>query len=205
MKLRFSEVLCRYVSYTHTESMEQLLTQVTETNQATNTITQEMILIRTDIASDRKVRSNETRAIVSDGPQRRDERNRSKILSNQLTTFQKYASPFGELFVRKTSRSQSFSSEVGQTPPGAYTVDESSWVFMPSFLSSCVNFRHLNTCGTIQRSLRTYPIIPGKHPVWDMCADANVQGIQKLISEGQVSPFSVDKQGKTLLHVRFSV
>jgi hypothetical protein len=84
----------------------------------------------------------------------------------------------------------------------SYTRDESTWIFMPSFFSCCIDFRYLNSCGYIQRSLRTYPVVRNDHPVWEMCWSGDVIGIQKLFTERQLSPFSVDPWGNTLLHVR---
>jgi len=34
-----------------------------------------------------------------------------------------------------------------------------------------------------------------------MCEDGDLKGMQTILSEGQVSPFSVDSAGWTLLHV----
>jgi hypothetical protein len=83
-----------------------------------------------------------------------------------------------------------------------YTRSESAWIFVPSFLSRHFDFRYLNTCGHIERSIRTYPMIPDNHTVWNMCRMGDLNGIQKLLSARQISPFSVDSDGDTLLHVR---
>jgi len=74
-------------------------------------------------------------------------------------------------------------------------------VFVPSFASACVNYQYMNTCGFVQRSIRIYPIIPSNHPIWNLCYNGDLKGIQALLNEGQVSPFSVDRWGNTLLHV----
>jgi hypothetical protein len=73
---------------------------------------------------------------------------------------------------------------------------------LPSFLSYAFDFRYLNTCGYVERALRTYPVLPYDHPVWNMCWGGNLKGIQKLLSDRQISPFSIDDRGNTMLHVR---
>ncbi|KAH8672816.1 hypothetical protein BGZ60DRAFT_527110 [Tricladium varicosporioides] len=157
-------------------------------------------LALTATLADRKVPFHETQDIVRDSPQSHGQVRRSTLVTNYNTIFRIYSSPFGNLFVRKTSKSQTLSRNVEPSPSRAHNVDESSWVFMPSFISSCINFRYLSTCGTVQRSLRTYPVISEGHPIWKLCKDGNVQGIQELLNGRQVSPFSINMRGKTLLH-----
>jgi hypothetical protein len=96
-------------------------------------------------------------------------------------------------------------NEVDTSSSNTYTQSESTWIFMPSFLSCAVDFRYLNTCGYIERTIRTYPVISRRHPRWEMCFDGDVKGIQKLIGDRQISPFSIDIYGNTLLQVRSDI
>ena len=174
--------------------------QVAATNQAASNITQELALIHISLASGHKGNCSEA-FDVAKYPKRRGQ-SKKLMDSSKQSTFQTYTTPFGKIFVRKISRSVSFSNEVVQSSSGPY---ESSWVFMPSFLSSCVDFRYSSSYGNIQRSLRIFPVIQYNHPVWRMCEKGNLEAIQKLVSERQVSPFSVNSRGETLLHVRLSM
>jgi hypothetical protein len=85
----------------------------------------------------------------------------------------------------------------------AYNRSETAWVFLPSFFSRCVELKYVSILGSVQRSLRIYPLLPNSHPIWDMCRCGNLKGVQTLLSERQVSPFSVDSGGRTLLYVGF--
>lgn len=175
-----------------------LLTQVSATNEATTTITKK--LARMNIVS------NDQRDDYIAGSvavkRRRQQRGQAKQnLRKQSTDFYKYKSPFGKLYIRKKSRPASFSNDEEQAASKAYTTTESDWVFMPSFYPRCIQIKYLNACGKVQGSIRTYPVIPFAHPVWYMCVGGDVQGMQKLFSERQISPYCVNETGLTLLHV----
>ncbi len=58
----------------------------------------------------------------------------------------------------------------------------------------------MNAYGYIQRALKIYPIIPDDHPIWRMSVRGDLEGVQTLFATNQVSPFSVDANGFTLLH-----
>jgi len=167
-------------------------------------MSQELILIRTGLVNNGLMNSNILPDVAKESTHRGSQSTRSSTSTVQSRTFQTYTSPFGKLIVRRVARSTNINGRVVQSSSGTYTMDESNWVFMPSFLSSCVDFRYLSTCGNIQRYFRTYPVISDYHEVWKMCRTGDVQGIQGLISEGKVSPFSVDSEGSTLLHVRLN-
>jgi hypothetical protein len=168
------------------------------TNQITTTISQEMILLRNSPQGSFSQSCHEAIADIGVCT-----KNRGKIRSGapnrQSSWFQ---TPLGRVVIRKESSTATFESAERGLSMKSYTRDESTWIFIPSFFSRCIDFRYLNSCGYIQRSLRTYPVVRNDHPVWGMCQSGDVIGIQKLFSERQLSPFSVDPWGNTLLHVR---
>jgi hypothetical protein len=124
------------------------------------------------------------------------------ITKRQSIAFSSFSGPFGELRIRRKISDSTFGDEEEPSPTTAYAKNETTWTFLPSFLSYAFDFRYLNTCGHVERSLRTYPVIPDNHPVWNMCKQGDLIGIQKLLSNRQISPSCVDSYGETLLEVR---
>jgi hypothetical protein len=116
-------------------------------------------------------------------------------------TISEFCGPLGRLIVKEEVQKSNFENEEEWTSANTYHSESSAWIFMPSFLSYAFDYRYLNTCGYVERALRTYPILPVEHPVWDMCFRGDLAGVQKLLGDRQISPFSVDEDGDTLLHV----
>jgi hypothetical protein len=113
-----------------------------------------------------------------------------------------YKNILGSVYARRESQSIVFQDNRNQSSEEAYKRTESTWMFIPSLFSRCIELRFVNIFGSIQSSLRIYPTISDDHPVWDMCKTNDVEGIQRLFGNRQVSPFSVNPHGWTLLHVR---
>lgn len=113
-----------------------------------------------------------------------------------------YKNILGSVYIQRASQSIVFQDNRNQSSEEAYKRTECTWTFVPSLLSRCIELRFVNLLGSIQSSLRTYPTISDDHPVWDMCETNDVEGMQRLFSNRQVSPFSVNPYGRTLLHVR---
>lgn len=180
--------------------METLNSEVRAANQLI-TVTQEMFLSRT---MPTHVTSSSQKS-ASDGVQKAQ-----NVLAKRpgTTISQKYSvttnttwGVWGIVF-KKTSQSAKVSNKHGEYLEG-YTQSESTWVFIPSFFSQCVELKFSNTLGSVQRSLRTYPIIRENHPIWGMCERGDTTGIQTLLSKREVSPFSIDHYGRTLLYVGY--
>lgn len=124
---------------------------------------------------------------------------------NQSRTIASYICTFGRLLVRHTIQASNFDDN-GHILSGApYKRKETTWIFVPSFLSTCINYQYVNACGFIQRSIRIYPFLSQDHPVWDRCINGDLEGLQRFLGEGQISPFSINSWGDTLLHVRHYV
>jgi hypothetical protein len=113
-----------------------------------------------------------------------------------------YKNILGSVYIRRASQSIVFQDDRNQSSGDAYKRTEYTWKFIPSIFSRCIELRFVNLLGSLQSSLRTYPVIRDDHPIWKMCKTNDVEGMQRLFSNRQVSPFSVDPRGRTLLHVR---
>jgi hypothetical protein len=179
--------------------MGQLHTQISDTNQTTNTIRHELALLRSDLAGRPKSRFNGTRASV-DRAKVQGKSTKSRISKKQSMVSRIYSGLLGKLLIRTVSESTRFINSETESPE-MYSTSTSSWAFMPSFCSRYVAYQSFKNCGFIQRALRIYPLIPNEHPIWLMCSGGDIKGLQELLSARQVSPFSVDEYGRTLLHV----
>ncbi len=54
---------------------------------------------------------------------------------------------------------------------------------------------------SLPRTISSYPIVPCKSPIFDLCVDGNIDAVKVLLKEGSVSPFVVNQHGENLLHV----
>jgi hypothetical protein len=191
--------LLKIISAVNLESMNKLIYEVTASKQITTTITKELVHLRASL----KIPNNSSpyRGFVNagDGQDRFARRTGSKIPRRRSVTTL-YCGLLGKALIKRISQSTKFGYD-GKSSIESGRDCERTWVFMPSFLSTCVEFQYISAFGSIQRSLRTYPLLRYDHPIWDMCEDGNLKGMQAILSEGQVSPFSVDSAGWTLLHV----
>ena len=172
-----------------------LLTHVMATTQISTTISQELVLLRkgplrhSDQSSPGGANSIEART------KRRRNTSRSGITQSTMTR-----TPLGTIIIRRQLNTVSF-DEDGELSTNPHSQDETTWIFMPSFFSHCIDFRYARTWSGVQAALRTYPVIRDTHPALDMCTSGDVEGLQKLFSEQQLSPFSIDTWGFTLLDV----
>ncbi|KAH8743361.1 hypothetical protein F5882DRAFT_446616 [Hyaloscypha sp. PMI_1271] len=183
----------------HSESVGNLLTQVMATNQITTTINKELVLLRKDAENTGDRNQRDSSAITTSCNKSPKSTTRSRAMKTRSETFSSFNGPLGKVVIKNRSVNMTFEDDEEHSI-NTYTQNKSTWIFMPSFLSHCIDFRYLNTCGYIQRSLRTYPIISDGHLVWKMCKRGDIKGIQSLFSERQVSPFSINSSGRTLLH-----
>ena len=129
----------------------------------------------------------------------------SSIKTVASTTTYIYRNVFGTVFTRMTSQSIDSSNRKLLSHEGFYIKNKTTWTFLPSFLSLCIEIQYTSTCGSIQRSFRTYPLVRDDHPIWRMgwIKQLSISDFQALLTSGAVSPFSVDSRGSTLLHVSY--
>ena len=59
----------------------------------------------------------------------------------------------------------------------------------------------MNSLGQISRTLSTYPILADEAPIFDLCMQGDILGLQDVLSSGTVSPFVLDNNGWSLPHV----
>ncbi|PMD47170.1 hypothetical protein L207DRAFT_606278 [Hyaloscypha variabilis F] len=194
------------LTFVHSDSMGQLYGQISTVNQITNNMSTELILLRRDLESKSPKNYKKTLDTAAGTAEIQQQRTMSGSMfrSKKSVTFQSCRSWFGKFLIRREYRTAEFREDESDSVQGTYTTGVTTWKFMPSFVARAFEFQALSTCGSIQRSIRIYPIISGRHPVWRMCINGDLKGIQTLLSARQVSPFSVDEKGHTLLHVRYA-
>ncbi len=78
----------------------------------------------------------------------------------------------------------------------------------PSFLRYALEIRVTSSFGRVTRSLKIYPVMSHSSRVlqqaWNMYGEDDIQGLQNAFTDGCLSPFTVDQNGLTFLHVRLS-
>lgn len=173
-----TEILLSFVS---SEGMRQLHYQISDMNLARDSIRHELVLLRNELLSKPTETSTETHAVVV-GCANFEKSTRSRISRKHSIACREYTTIFGKLLVRTVSKSATFVDGGLRLASESYTMSSSSWVLMPSFLSRVFEYQSLNTYGFIQRALRIYPLISGDHPIWRMCSNGDLEGIQALFS-----------------------
>ena len=183
------------ISVVQARTMENLRCQIINTHEVTVTNNKELLLLSTAMSNSAGCYPQ---LEIETGNKRRRVPVGIKPWKNHETTVSFYSGPFGRVRVTKEVDNSRFEAD---SSARACTRSKTTWIFMSSFLSRHIDMQYLNTGGHVQRSIRTYPVLPYEHPVWKMCHDGDLKGIQKLLGDRQVSPFSVDAVGDTLLHV----
>ena len=182
-------------STVHSEGIGKLMSEMVNASQLTSIVTKELVLLRTNqmqyAAQDRGVNLNNVRQS-------------QQLISTSQAQYVTTTTSSGAwgTFVKKRLHTMQRSNQRGQNVE-SYNRSETTWIFLPSFFSSCVELKYMSILGSVNRSLRTYPLLPHSHPVWNICYNGNLKDLQALLSERQVSPFSVDIRGSSLLHVGF--
>jgi hypothetical protein len=109
---------------------------------------------------------------------------------------------FGTFYYRNQSTFFNLAREQNRTAVKALVQTESSFGFIPTFNAFCVEFYRRNMCGSVSRGIRTYDALDPSHPVFDMCSDGDLIGLQACFNDYNISPLIVSgSTGKSLLHV----
>ena len=113
-----------------------------------------------------------------------------------------YEGVFGSVATRETwiRTSKSDSRTVGKPVPAKKVLKMTS-----PFLRRTVELYFGASFASVPRALRVYQIISRGALIFGMCKRGNLEGIQNELANGTVSPFVVDHDGQTLLHVLVSV
>ena len=109
-----------------------------------------------------------------------------------------YRGMFGTMTLEKKSKYPKSSASAGRKKP---LVSEMAWTFRSSFISYAIQLRYARSFGYVSPSLNVYPVLDRSDPVFDMCEDGDLSGLQAALSRNSVSPFVTDPDGRTLLHV----
>lgn len=115
-----------------------------------------------------------------------------------------YSRLFGTMTLQKKSK---FYKSTNEGAEGRVSfVSETAWMFRPSYISYALQLRYSRSFGCISRSLRLYPVLSDHDPVFKMCQEGDLVGLQTALSRKGQSPFVIgDSSGATLLHVSISI
>ena len=111
-----------------------------------------------------------------------------------------YKGIFGTIYHQKKSKcsKSTHTSAEGKAP----LISETSWTLISSFVSYALQIRYARSFGHISRSFQIYPVMSHLDPVFELCRDGDLVGLQAALSMKRLSPFVTDDLlGCTLLHV----
>lgn len=113
-----------------------------------------------------------------------------------------YGGMFGTMTLEKKSKySKSSANAKGKRP----LISEMAWTFRPSFIGYAIQLRYARSFGYVSPSLNIYPVLSTSDTIFQTCKDGNMFGLQTALGRNGVSPFVVDSNGWTLLHVSIDV
>ncbi len=78
--------------------------------------------------------------------------------------------------------------------------EETAITFSPSFVRKAFEIRYTFSLGRVSRTLNIYPTMKANSPIFMMCREGNLQGVQIALSNRTVSPYVMDEYGMTLVH-----
>ena len=112
-----------------------------------------------------------------------------------------YRGYFGsvDIRVKSTSLSTSKSRRTGNRAVS----EEKTIKITPAFLRKTLELRLLSSFGQISRTLKTSPVLENGAPIFSICRNGDLGGLQAALSSGTISPFVADEYGWSLLHVSF--
>ncbi|KAM0794360.1 hypothetical protein BDR22DRAFT_695847 [Usnea florida] len=119
-------------------------------------------------------------------------------IATEETSLVWYHGLFGS--VRVQSKSRSLNRPNARRPKSKVVTNEKVIAVTPALFRKTFELRFSNSCGGISRSLSSYPIIEGRAPIFDICRNGDLQGLQVALSSGDVSPFVLSQGGLSLIH-----
>ena len=125
---------------------------------------------------------------------------RANSISPLEVRSQVYRGILGNVSVRKKSNFTKGGDDSHVTRRKAVS-EERIIMITPSFAQRGIELRFVSGFGRISRALSTYPVLPSRSPVFRMCIDGDLEGLQAALSNGRVSPFALHESGHSLLHV----
>ncbi|KAF8863947.1 hypothetical protein BDZ45DRAFT_72684 [Acephala macrosclerotiorum] len=155
-------------------------------------MTQEFAILRTEVVTNCSIPRNEQ------SPSNRNQR--SKYPSSRYPTSSKvlYRGVLGTITAIVYSRSEKSDNKDPYHHSDAR--DQTTYLIIPSFLSQCIQLQCKSSFRFVERTVRTFPVLPDDHAVWNLCREGAVTDIQRLFSNREISPYSVSSWGRSLLH-----
>ena len=123
----------------------------------------------------------------------------SILSSTKETYFDWYRGIFG--FVDVQTKSKAFKRSDSRWNDNTAVVNEKIIKIKPSFMRQVLELRLAANFGRISRTLSMYHVLEPDAPIFTLCKDGDLQGLQVALSSGGCSPFALDSYGQTLLHV----
>lgn len=125
---------------------------------------------------------------------------KSSVLdSTKETYYDLYKGFFG--FVVVQNKSKSLKRSDPRRNDNRAVVNEKIIKIKPSFMHQVLELRLANSFGRISRTLSMYHVLKLDAPIFELCQNGDLQGLQVALGSGGISPFVVDEYGDTLLHV----
>ena len=120
-------------------------------------------------------------------------------ITTEETSLVWYHGIFGSIKVQ--SKSRSLNRPNIRKPESKVVTNEQIIAVTPILFRKTFELRVLDSVGGISRSLNSYPILEGRAPIFDICRNGDLQGLQVALSSGDVSPFALSQGGLSLIHV----
>ncbi len=119
----------------------------------------------------------------------------------QTRTTIKYQTLLGTFYYRQESAFAVFDKNHEEPSKNVLEHSETSWAFIPTFLSRCIELHFRGVFGCISTKIRAYRVLPDDHPVFEMCTKGDVRNLQAPFSDRSITPFVVSSGGDSLLHI----
>ena len=121
--------------------------------------------------------------------------------TSQDTYTEWYRGIFGSVEIRKRTKHSSqlpYLRAFGTQP----LAEETAITIVPSFMRRLLELRLATSLGKVSRTWNVYHVMAMDSSIFNMCTNGDIGGLQALFSSSGISPFVLDEEGKTLLHVR---
>lgn len=121
-----------------------------------------------------------------------------RIASKQQNTYW-YQGVFGVVTIREKWIS---TRRLGSRADGKPVPAQKVLTVISPFLRRAFELYFDTSFSSVPRALRVYQMVNSDAPIFTMCREGDIDGVQTAIANGTYSPFIVDHQGgRTLLHV----
>lgn len=77
-----------------------------------------------------------------------------------------------------------------------------SVLIISTFIQRAFEIRLAYSLGPVSRTLRVHPVCSAEDPIFALCKKGDIAGLRTAFDQRKLSPFLLDEQGNSLLHVR---